>query len=216
MTSDKSYIDRLRWLWARDGIKNQAEAGRAYGFNENTFRSITNGNRNLTPDQAQQIAAYHRVAAGWLLFDEGAPGERDLIPVSGYVGAGHELHLSGEKNGDFVSLKLGTPDLVAVEVRGDSMLPVYRDGDIVFAGPFSRSVDSVIGSECLVWLQDGRRLLKIVERGSSRGAVTLISWNAEPIRDVEMHSAGPVVAIKRNLNRVRRLLALAKSPDQAG
>lgn len=211
MKEDKSYIDRLRWLRERDQLENAAEAARAYGINENTFKSIANGTRNLTPDHARQIARHHKVSPGWLLFDEGNPEGRDLVPVSGYVAAGQEFHPLEEQNGDLASLNLGGPEVTAVEVRGESMLPVYRAGDIILAGPFTRLIEPVLGDECLVLLEDGRRLLKIVEKGARPGTVTLISWNAEPIRDVEMHSAAPVIGVKRSRHRRRHLAELAKS-----
>lgn len=212
MSDDKSHIERLRWLRERDRLENAAEAARAYGININTFKSIANGTRGLTAENAILIARHHRVSPGWLMFNEGSPDGRDLIPLSGYVGAGQQFHFVElpEGAGDLTSLRIGGGETTAMEVRGDSMLPAYRSGDIIFAGPFTRSMDVVLGEECLVVLEDGRQLLKIVEKGSRPGTVTLLSWNSEAIRDVEMHSAAPVVGVKRHRRGPHYLAKLAR------
>ncbi len=211
MKTDKSYTERLLFLRQRDNLENAADAARAYGLNVNTFKSIANGTRNLTKAQADLISRHHRVSTGWLMFGEGEPDGRNLTAISGYVGAGQEFHYFEQDTGNLVSLIIGNDEVLAFEVRGESMLPAYRSGDIVFVSSFTKRFDDVVGDECLVRLEDGRHLLKIVEPGSRKGLITLLSWNTEPIRDIQMHSAAPVVAVKRNRNRVHSLSKLAKS-----
>ena len=79
------------------------------------------------------------------------------------------------------------PDTVALEVRGDSMFPLAHNRDVIFVGPPRRDLSGLVGFECAVALQDGRRFFKIIERGSKPHLFDLRSYNAEPIRDVEVH-----------------------------
>lgn len=116
------------------------------------------------------------------------------VNVLGYVGAGAEVipvddHQMGAGletvDVDF-PVKPGT---VAVIVRGDSMLPIFENGDLIGYMEDSADPMTLIGKMCVVKLADGRTFVKRLKRGSEDGLFTLVSANASDIEDVQIEWA---------------------------
>lgn len=80
-------------------------------------------------------------------------------------------------------------------VRGDSMWPRYSDGDVIIYDSHA-PLEKVNGSECIVALTDGRRYVKNIRRNSD-GTHDLESWNAPPIRNVDIEWVAEIVWVKR-------------------
>ena len=116
------------------------------------------------------------------------------VNVVGYVGAGsevrpfddHEMGAGLETVETDFPVKPGT---VAVIVRGDSMLPIFEDGDLIGYMEDSADPTTLIGKTCVVRLMDGRTFIKKLRRGSDDGVFTLVSANASDIEDVEIEWA---------------------------
>jgi transcriptional regulator with XRE-family HTH domain len=122
------------------------------------------------------------------------------VPVVGKVGVGAVV----ESIDDF---PLGEPQkyarcptgldpqyTVAVEVVGDSMLPI-DEGWLLF---YTRSYDGVLteclGKLCVVQIaENGARYVKRVKQGRSTALFNLYSTNAREIEDVELAWAAPVL-----------------------
>lgn len=172
-------------------------AARAFGWPKETLTQHENGTRPLSRQAAERYAAAFGVGAGWLLYgDRSNRGNKGpYVRFGGAIGAGHQVipsdHLDGEIEG-----VIATDDAEAFEVVGDSQMPLARPGDIVFFGS-PRPPSRLIGCECLVEMTDGTRLFKTLERGSRPGLYNLISYNALPIRDVEIVKAGPFLGVRR-------------------
>lgn len=194
--------DRLALLRKRAKLRSKSAAAKAYGIGYEVYKKIEASGvadpRNLTPEQARDIAAWHGVSPGWLLFGEGAPEGSNQVPLRGKIGAGQEMMLYENANdGETVSAEIADEDTSAFEVEGDSMIPLARNRDIIFVGPPRRDISALIGRECAVLLHDGRRFLKVIERGSKKDLFDLVSYNAETMRDVSIHSAGILLGIRR-------------------
>lgn len=118
------------------------------------------------------------------------------IPLSGYVGAGATVirlkHDTSTEVIERIEVPAAFGDVEAYKVRGDSMYPAYRDGDILCVEPYDDSPDQLIGKECLVITTKDEWLIKQLERGTRPGRYHLISHNAEPKRDVEIIQASPI------------------------
>jgi hypothetical protein len=201
--------DRIAYLMKRGKLKSLAAASRAYGIGYEVFKKIASHSasetRNLTAEQAIQIARYHKVSPGWVMFGDGKPAGMGEIPLLGKIGAGQEMMIfETPGNEDSIPTELSVPGASAFEADGDSMIPLARHGDIVIVGPAIQDVTSLIGEECGVLLEDGRRFFKIIERGSKSGRYNLVSHNAATIRDVEIHSAGPLIAVRRRRRATSR------------
>ena len=143
-----------------------------------------------------------RIEAGHLLrmqqYFGSSPDRNVEVPVMGYVGAGAEVLPEFEQvppDGlDLVSIPLAMPaEMIAFQVRGDSMYPVYRDGHVIVVYREQRKpIESFYGTEAAVRTTDGRRFIKTITRGQ-RG-VNLISWNAAPIEGVNLAWVGEIFA----------------------
>ena len=129
------------------------------------------------------------------LFTEGLPAERS-VKLAGYVGAAQTVYQFDEDGAGYVEAPPGASrEMQAVEVRGDSMLPLYQDGTLLY---YSRQLppDQMIGKQCVTRLEDERVLVKTLRRGSERGLWTLVSLNAPDIEDVAVQWAAPIDWIK--------------------
>lgn len=129
------------------------------------------------------------------------------VPVVGFIGAGGEVIFEEVEQDDPVARPPGiSGTLVALVVSGTSMLPKYKDGDIIY---IQREHDGLlpdyIGEDCAVRLTSGETFIKQLIRGSREDRFTLLSLNAAPIEDVEIEWATPVLFIMPA--RSRNLLA---------
>lgn len=113
------------------------------------------------------------------------------VHIVGYIGAGGEVIYEDMGNDETVLRPPGiSGTLVALVVRGSSMLPKYRDGDIIY---IQRNHDGIlpyyIGEDCAVRLATGETYIKQLMAGSEEGRFTLLSLNAPPMENVEVEWA---------------------------
>jgi transcriptional regulator with XRE-family HTH domain len=130
-----------------------------------------------------------------------ASDNREPIPVVGYVGAGATvLPLDDTNEADgFDTIERPpfiTGQAIAVEVRGDSLIPVAEDGwKLIYTGEPEMLEEEVLNKLCVVALVDGRILVKRIVRGTKPQRYHLLSTNAPMIEDVEVLWAAKVRAI---------------------
>lgn len=196
--------DRLRLIRTKR-YETAKEAASAYGWGASAYTHHENGTRPIKPDVAERYARAFGVSPAWLLF--GGVNERAQVPLVGRVGAGGEVMANDPAyDVDYVDLPPGgTPDLEALEVVNGSMLPVYRAGDLLFVrgGDTGPPMEQLVGVECVVECEDGRRLVKVLRRGTAPGLWRLDSYNAEPIEDVRVVRAAPVTNVTKAWARKR-------------
>lgn len=124
---------------------------------------------------------------------------KSYVPLMGYVGAGAKIEPDfGEMSPDglgVIEVPFPMPaDMVAFRVRGDSMLPVYREGHIIIVyRNQTKPLEAFYGEEAVVQTSDGRRFIKTIMRGAE--GVNLVSWNATPLEDVKLKWIGEIFAI---------------------
>ncbi|WP_083097244.1 XRE family transcriptional regulator [Pseudophaeobacter leonis] len=110
--------------------------------------------------------------------------QRPSISIAGKVGAGEQVPVfdSYEKGGGpQVECPAGlTPHgIVAVEIAGDSMEPVYSAGDLLF---YTRAThegvpNDVVGHRCVCECEEGLGWVKQIKPGDEPGFFHLISLN---------------------------------------
>jgi phage repressor protein C with HTH and peptisase S24 domain len=207
------FSERLAWARQQARYDSPRKAAADFGWNENTYKSHENGMRGKEAppqDTVRKYARAFRVDFLWLLTGEGSSARRNIVPLAGYVGAGAEITVSDQSEGleeIEVQWSLKEP-MVAFEVVGTSMVPVYRPGFAIICYQEGRDPNSMLGEEVVVKLADGRRFLKRLRRGSRRRRYTLESFNAlEPIEDVAVDWVGAIHVIvpPREFHKIRRM-----------
>lgn len=128
---------------------------------------------------------------------------RATVPLIGYVGGGAEVHpINDHPAGhgfDDVEMPPGEfGDLVAVVVSGDSMMPLYHEGDIIYFRPVERGVDEAqcLNRPCIVKIHEGPTLVKVPIRGSSPKHYTLMSYAGSPRENQRLDWASKVLWVK--------------------
>lgn len=193
--------DRLRKARIAAGFERPAEASRRFGFNENSYRAHENGNAPFSYKAAKDYASAFRVRVEWLMDAKGSMrDETPLVRIVGRVGAnpdGSVIYVTGQETYDQVPPPPGaSPDCVALEVVGDSQLPIIENGSILFVDRQhpEPTIDMIGGFPAVVETAGGQVLLKTIQRGAAPGSWDLISMNAAPIRDVAIVWAAEVTA----------------------
>lgn len=130
----------------------------------------------------------------------------ERVPLGGCIGAGGQILFAEDPDGRTVSRPPVAPGaLLALEVKGDSMIPAYRDGDIVY---IRRDHDGLLpeylGEECAVHTVEGGTFLKVLVKGAEPDRYTLRSFNAADMENVEVLWAAPVLYVQRRPLRAVR------------
>ncbi|MGZ3348056.1 MAG: XRE family transcriptional regulator [Xanthobacteraceae bacterium] len=192
-------------------FKSARAAGKAMGIAVSTYgaheRAEAPGGRDYGPNEALRYGRFFGVTPEWLLTgrkpfpsDEPEQPPARKVRVVGYVGAGAEAHLYAVAQGDLDEVDPPprlTEDTVAVEIRGDS-LGAFFNRWLVFYDDVRRPVTpDLIGELCIVGLEDGRILIKQIQRSKTEGLFNLISSTEKPIADVAIEWAARVNSIGR-------------------
>lgn len=176
----------------RAGISQEA-LGLAVNSGRSTIVKLEMGVLPMTEAWAKKLAPVLGVRADQLW-------EGPTVPVIGYVGAGARVYAYDDMldSGEAISRPPMTHgDLLAVEVKGDSMLPLAEEGwHIVYTAEATVDEHAVLNKVCVVQLDsDGSMLVKRVMRGSKPYHYHLVSLNASPLEDVQLRWAAVVKAI---------------------
>ncbi|ULB10714.1 phage repressor protein [Cereibacter azotoformans] len=172
------------------------------GVSYDQMKSLMQGKSNSTNiDDGIKIAAAFGVSVED--FFAGVFDRHPSVAVAGKVGAGARVDLvDAFEKGDGMYHVARPPQLrpngvVAVEVEGDSMMPLYRPGSVLF---YTRATaDGVpveaINAPCVCEDADGRAWLKVVKVGSQEGTFSLLSLNpdADNMHGVRLKWAAPVL-----------------------
>jgi transcriptional regulator with XRE-family HTH domain len=121
------------------------------------------------------------------------------VPVLGRIGAGGSILFEEVDEPELVDRPPGAGGkLMALRVTGDSMMPVYRDGDIIYVNRDHEGVQpEYLNEECAIHTVEGGTFLKVLSLGSEPNRYTLRSFNAADMPDVEVVWATPVLFVMR-------------------
>ena len=184
------------------GFQTAKDAATYFGWSYPTYAQHEQGLRGI-PRAAAKYAKAFRVSEGWLLTGEGHgpdhhKANENEVPLMGYVGAGAEVQPDFEQvppDGlDQIHIPFPLPgEMIAFQISGDSMLPVYREGMVLIVyREQKRPSEWFFGREAVVRTEEGRRFVKTIMRGNP---TTLYSTNAPPIENAVPVWLGEIFAI---------------------
>lgn len=172
------------------------------GTTNQQISHLEKGKRKLTIEWADKIAQALHINRNELWSDTNSV---DKIPLVGYVGAGAEMHtIDDHIKGDGLEqlempiikrTDISAKEILAVRVKGDSMLPLIRDGWTIYFH-IKNDPESCLKELCVVKLTDGRHFIKELRKGSRPNRYNLISFNASEIEDVEIAWAYKIISIE--------------------
>lgn len=175
--------DRLKAARERAGYGTAKDAAEAMGVPVPTYVQHENGVRGFRL-KADRYARFYRVTPEWLLYGRGEVDDAptsDSVQVVGLVGAGSVATLFAEGQGQLDEVEApanSTPNTVALGIRGASLGPAFDEGLVFYDDVRSPVTPDLHGRLCVVGLEDGRVLVKIL-RAANDGTYHLISNSAE-------------------------------------
>jgi phage repressor protein C with HTH and peptisase S24 domain len=155
---------------------------------EQLKKAMQGKTRSMNADDAVRVARAFGVTVEELLAGRFSPtAPTPLIAVAGRVSAGDRVQLvdAFEKGEGLFQVEcppgLHPRGIVAVEVKGDSMSPIYQNGHVLFYSRLTAEgvLEEDLGRPCIAEDVDGHAWVKQVKRGSEPGLFHLISLNPE-------------------------------------
>ena len=185
LNESEKFLEGLRQIMDARNLKD-APLSEAAGLLQSFVRDLKRG-KAASPklSSAVRIAqALGMTVEEVMAWAGGQPTSAPTIAIAGKVGAGAQVPVfDAYEKGDGPQVEcpsgLSPHGIVAVVVEGDSMEPVYSDGDLLF---YSRNGhDAVpyddIGHRCVCEDEDGMGWVKQIKPGDEPGLFHLISLN---------------------------------------
>ncbi|MDJ0609936.1 MAG: helix-turn-helix domain-containing protein [Kiloniellales bacterium] len=197
-----SWSNRLNDVMKQRGWSQSELARRAQVSRENVKKYCQGLVSQPRGETLPRLAEALGVNALWLRDGHGPQWRR--VPLVGYLEKSERLSAAAPDTGDSgtatptMAFDLEAADPIAVEVRGASMMPAYRPGDILICTRLGPGKSSLFENrDCVVQLTTGDRYAKRVAAGSEAGLYNLLSYAGPPLTDVRLDWAAPIVWIKR-------------------
>ena len=185
--------NRIRQWRKRRGLTLQVLAGRL-GTSAGHLHKWETGKVSITLDRLGEVAT--ALECNVLDLVEGLAN----VPVVGRVGAGSEVHAVDDHAMGQGTRHVRCPNgldaqqTVAVEVVGDSMLPIEEGWLLFYTRDYEGVPTECLGKLCVVQLaDDGPRYVKRIKPGRQNGLFNLYSTNAREMEDIALAWAAPVL-----------------------
>lgn len=193
--------NRIKEIRKKQGLSLQVLADRI-GTSNQMIQYLESGKRKLSVDWANKIATGLRVDIMDILGEKKEPS----IPLVGYVGSGTEIfpYSNDLMNSDTFELlevpiisraAIPAKEIMAVKVKGDSMMPVIQDNWIIYYHA-QNSIEKCLRKLCIVKLKNGSCYVKELRKGSKQNHYMLLFYNAAPIEDAQIEWAYPIISIE--------------------
>ena len=174
--------------WTMQKLADEAGTSQAY------VSQLETGRRIMPPGpMLERLAAALQIPAAELLRED------VTVQVVGYVAAGAEAHYYADGDGGLGQVEAppgARPSTVAVEVRGESLGPLF-DGWLAFYDEARTPVTpDLIGELCVVGLPDGRVLIKRLKPTPNPARFHLLANTEAPLLDQEVTWAARVLTMR--------------------
>jgi len=176
---------RLRQARIRAGFKTATAAARAFNWPIPTYLGHENGDRVPSRPRAKRYAEAFGVRWEWIL--EGnvtdQAGRAAAVLEAGFVGPGTQvlpMRADHPPSGPHWS---PAEQMHALIVKGNALHPRYFDGERLLYRRDGTEPSELLGKECVLRLEDGRMLVRILRPGSKPDRFHLESWCAPLMED---------------------------------
>lgn len=203
MKSEDPFITGLRQFFTLNPQFKPATVSAAAGLDKSAIRKMLEGSiaspRNVSMNSIADVLGTTVEAIIGQTFDTDPSAQG--ISVAGRVGAGAVVDLVDDHaKGDGLyhiecPPQIAPSGVVAVEVTGESMIPVYHPGDVLLYSRTALGVPSeALNRICVCEDAAGQVWVKQVRTGTQKGLFNLISANPSGINmlDVALTWAAPV------------------------
>lgn len=189
--------ERLQQARKKAGFETASDAARAFGWNENTYRSHENGERGLKPATAARYAKCFKTSYGWLLTGEGVSKDRRSIPLRGWIKAKGKVDFIKETDVDrTINTSFDLPeDAYCLKIVTDSMYPRYVDGDVLIFWGNDNHLDYSKHAEGIAWVGDGKCHFGVVTEEDGLSTIEVIG--AKPRRNIKVTRLAAAEAVIR-------------------
>lgn len=207
--SDETLGARVRALRTERNL-SQAKLGKAIGMTQTAIAEIEKG-KVKRPGKLLELAEALSTTQTFLLHgpmdmrseDVAAeldrPSRRELR-VKGYVRAGGKMIYYDVEDSDYGTIRATNndpPKAVAAVIMGKSLGRFFDHWHVVYNEVRSPVTDDMVGELCVVWLKDGRVLVKRVVRAGRKFDLESNDPTEETIKGVEIESAALVTDVRR-------------------
>lgn len=199
---DRVRAERKAHGWSQTELAKRVVRAGAPTMSQVGIQKIESG-ETKRPGCIPELSVALGVSVRWLKTGRGDKrGERGAtVPVRSFVGAGDEVVIVAEDAEpiDWVEPPPGMPDFEATIVRGRSGLPLFHDGDVLYHGRTVKDPAPFRGEVVVAQVRGGKRFVKVLERGNSRGQFNLVSINpAFPdLEDQQLDWIAPIEWVRK-------------------
>lgn len=192
--------ERLAHARREAGFSTASEAARAFGWNENTYRSHENGERGIKQNIAEIYARAFHTTASYILFGDEDIFWRSGVLLAGTVGPGGKVSFSpastNEKNTQIAQMAIMfNHDVVGFKVGEDANIAVFQPGDLIVTWALEHKPAAAIENYALVRTAGEEWMLKLVRQGDVRSRFHLEMPFQPTLTNVHILDALPVHAI---------------------
>lgn len=200
MTARRINVPRIMSKMVEKGYgTNMKRVSKDAGLAETALRDLVTPGRpgfdNPTPRKMKAIGKVLDLTISEMVFELAPPLE---IPVIGFVSAGDGWHPVDDDSRETATFVVDD-GAIAVHVRGDSMSPVYRSGDLIIAvRRAGANVENLVGLDCVIELKDRQRFVKTIS-ACRKGRCTLRSYmqGFPDMIGADVAWAAPVIWVRR-------------------
>ena len=205
--------ERLIAARTEAGYETASDAARAYGWNENTYRSHENGERGIKSIVAEKYSRAFNVSLAYILTGEGykyLPYSNEHIPIRGYVIEDFKVKMvAKDRDGIFLGSNFTMANAEHIAEIGFEMpfnaaafeasnicnAVSFGPGDLIVVEDEPFELNKVAGQLCFIEIGNNQLLVQIVAKADEDGNIFVQTNTRTPPRIVTPTYLAPVALI---------------------
>ena len=200
-------MEQLKLLRKQFGI-TMKQLGKEIGLSESTISLYESGKRQPDPSTIRNLASFFGVSADYILGipESNVSANAIRVPVLGTIPAGIPLEAIEDvidQEEIPADMARGGKEYIGLKVSGDSMSPVYLDGDVLILR-VQDACDS--GQDCAVMVNgEDATFKRVYLHGDGitlqplNPAYTPIHYTADEVNTLPVRILGVVVELRRKI-----------------